>query len=247
MQLTARARRVGMGTADRRSGAETVGSSGRIGSTACFGGGAHGVALVVPTRPARLLPLGLLAVLLAVLVPAGCWSGGDDPPTVLVVGDSVTYLSLRDLRAELHDDDLQVVAHVGARTDELLRPARAKADDVRPDVGVFLVGYNDVLQGTTTSAALDSMVALADRIDCSVLLLLPTHGPYPTRAVQRWNDRLRRAAARASDVHVVDTWKKLVDASPPYTFIKHTDGVHPNRQGARAVARVMSDAVAGRC
>ena len=198
-----------------------------------------------------------LASLLA-LVAAGCGGSGSDGAEgadrtgdgevrVMVVGDSVTVLSKDELRRRFAwADALDVRAHSGYRTDQLLEGARAGAE-AAPDIGVFLPGYNDVLQDNVDSRALPEMMAVAADLPCAVWLLLPTDGGYAPDLVRIWNERVRTLASGHDEVKVIDDWKKLVEASPDFTFVSEADAVHPNRDGQKAIAEVMSDRARSAC
>lgn len=179
---------------------------------------------------------------------AGCsifGSDGDGPEAdgtvrALVVGDSVTVLSKEELRAELDwVDELDVRATNGYRTDELLEGARegAKAD---PDFGVFMPGYNDILQERVDTPALGEMMDIAAGLPCSVWFLIPIDGGYAPELVGTWNERVQALADEHDNVHVSEAWKHLVEATPDFTFISDVDAVHPNDAGRKAIAGAMA-------
>jgi lysophospholipase L1-like esterase len=172
---------------------------------------------------------------------------GDGSIRVLVVGDSVTVLSEEELRGELGwADQVDIRAHSGWRTDELLDGARSGAAE-GPDIGVFLPGYNDVLQDRVDTPALDDMMAVAADLPCAVWFLLPTDGGYSSNLVEVWNARVERAAAEHPTVSISNDWKRLVEESPDFTFLSEADAVHPNRDGQRALATAMSQEARRRC
>lgn len=184
-------------------------------------------------------------VALAGVLLASC--SHDDGPRVMVVGDSVTVLSKQELQREFDwVSDLDVRATSGLRTDELL-PGALRGAAEEPDIGIFLPGYNDVLQDRVDDPALADMVDLSADLPCSVWLLLPTDGGYSSKAVARWNDRVRSLTAEHPNVSTSDEWKRLVEASPDFTFVKEIDAVHPNKDGQRALAKVMSQLARDRC
>ncbi|HRW38620.1 MAG TPA: SGNH/GDSL hydrolase family protein [Aquihabitans sp.] len=195
-------------------------------------------------RTPHLLALTALA---AAAVGPGCSLVGDDrgvdagDAVVLVVGDSVTELSRQELGRQMDwAKELIVRAKSGATTEELLPLARDGADH-DPDIGVFLPGYNDVLDDQADTTALDDMVELAASLPCAVWLLLPTDGGYSPDQVDTWNARVEQAGDDHDSIHVVDDWKRLVEGSPDFTFLSERDAVHPNGDGQAAIAKVMSD------
>lgn len=195
--------------------------------------------------PRPLLALALVG--LVALAAPGCSLLGDDEPSVLVVGDSVTDLSRQELGQDFGwADELIVRAQSGATTEELV-PLAEDGVDHDPDVGVFLPGYNDILREQADTAALDDMVAIAADLPCSVWLLLPTEGAYDPAQVEAWNQRLERAADEHPSIHLSSDWAELVENSPDFTFLSERDAIHPNKDGQRAIASVMSDQAKDAC
>jgi lysophospholipase L1-like esterase len=180
-------------------------------------------------------------VLASVLVLSGCsLMTSDDDVRVLVVGDSVTVLSEDALRAELDwADTIDVRATNGLRIDELLDGARAGAED-NPDFGIFMPGYNDVMQERVDNPALEEMMGLASELPCAVWLLLPADGGLVADQAEIWNQRVRDLADPHETVHVSDGWKRLVETTPEFTFVSEADAVHPNAEGRKALASVMT-------
>jgi lysophospholipase L1-like esterase len=181
------------------------------------------------------------ALTASVLVLSGCaLIDSDDGPRVLVVGDSVTVLSEDALRDELDwADTIDFRATNGLRTDELLDGARAGADE-DPDIGMFMPGYNDVMQERVDNPALEEMMDVAAALPCAVWLLLPADGGLVAGDAERWNQRVRDLAEPHGSVHVSDGWKRLVETTPEFTLVSEVDGVHPNAEGRKAVAAVMT-------
>jgi hypothetical protein len=159
----------------------------------------------------------------------------------------VTRLSAGELRKELEwADTVDIRAHNGYRTDELLTTVRDGVD-ASPDIGVFMPGYNDILQDRAETTALETMVELASEIPCSVWLLIPTDGGYSTEQVNTWNRRVLAAAEDHDSIHIERDWTRLVERSPEFTFLSEADAVHPNLQGQTAIAKVMSRAATREC
>ncbi|WP_426574630.1 SGNH/GDSL hydrolase family protein [Aquihabitans sp. McL0605] len=167
-------------------------------------------------------------------------------PGILFVGDSVTYMSTKQLDEEMHSDSPEVLARVGFTSSDMLPlvtrevDRRAKDDELR-QVAV-LIGYNDVLKQHADSPALARVMALANRFDCAVWLTLP---PIPLREkeVAEWNRRVAETAGSYPHVHVVDDWRKAVEAAPLGELITRRDGVHPTPGGAKRLSEIYTDAV----
>lgn len=189
-------------------------------------------------------------VLLASALLSAC--GSDAPPEpegpeVLVVGDSVTVLSSEELRSRFDwAGSVRVEATSGATTEELLDDAR---DGVgrEPDIGVFLVGYNDLRDEDPDPESLADMVALAAELDCAVWFLLPEELGHPRRLARAWNRNVVEQAEAHPSVHVSEQWRDLVDASEPGEYVYRADEIHPNQAGQRALGRLMASEAQARC
>lgn len=196
-----------------------------------------------PLQRVAGLAVGALASVIVLLLSGCSLVASDDTDDgavrILVVGDSVTVLSEDDLRSELDwADAIDVRATSRLRTDELLDGARAGADE-DPDIGIFMPGYNDVMQDRADNPALEEMMGVASGLPCAVWLLLPTETGMSRDLVQRWNRRVQDLAGQEDNVHVSDGWKVLVEETPAFTLVSEADAVHPNPEGRRAIAAVM--------
>ncbi|MCU1370946.1 MAG: hypothetical protein JWO77_2140 [Ilumatobacteraceae bacterium] len=194
-------------------------------------------------RAAALAGVALLAV--------GVSSCGlfDDEPSgrVLVVGDSVTYQSRNwVVKALGGEDEVDLQATSGLRTDELI-PGAEDGVSHDPATGIFMPGYNDVLQNRVAKAALPEMMDLAAQVPCSIWLLIPEKGVYDPKIAQAWNQRVREEAAGHDNIHLVDDWARLVDDSQAYALVKSEDAVHPNPLGRKAVGEVMGKSLKREC
>jgi lysophospholipase L1-like esterase len=194
----------------------------------------------------RAAALAGAALLVSGLASCG-WLGEDQSDRILVVGDSVTWQSRAWVVKALGgggEVDLEAIS--GKRTDELLDGAEEGVSH-HPRSGIFMPGYNDVLQNRVNEAALPQMMDLAAQVPCSVWLLIPDKGVYDPKIAQAWNQRVRDEAEGYPNVHVVDDWARLVDGSQQYALVKTEDGVHPNDLGRKAVAEVMAKSLQREC
>lgn len=183
------------------------------------------------------------------------------PEHVLIVGDSVTFMSWEALTDEFGSDtSLQPVARPGFRSNELL-PLVEKAIDDRAGSGkkldraAFLVGYNDVWTETVGDDRLAEMVELSARYECAVWLTLPARpggtepaiGSFDAELAEDWNERMADLVAEHGNLHLVRDWAEAVDeASDPATYLED-DGIHPNGAGQNLLARTIHDAVINAC
>ena len=204
-------------------------------------------------RFAKFVPIGVGVVVL-LLVAAGIWIVKRPTPVehgILFVGDSVTYMSVAQLDAQVGAKDPIVIARVGFRSSDLLPLfKRYVGDRERRHLSLgqvaLLVGYNDLLKRQVESPALEEVMALAGRFDCAIWLTLP---PVPLRddEVARWNQRVVALARKYPHVHVVDDWREAVIAARPGVLVTRRDGVHPTEAGARALSKIYVDAVHREC
>lgn len=171
-------------------------------------------------------------------------------PGALFVGDSVTYLAASPLE-EATSGDAVVLARVGYRSTDLLplfeqaAAERSGAPDQLRQVGL-LVGYNDVLHDEVDLDAQRRVMAVADRFDCAVWLTLPSV-PMHTEEADEWNRGAVVAARSFPHVHIVDDWRRAVDAAPPGELVTSADGVHPTPRGAERLAQIFTQAIRRAC
>jgi lysophospholipase L1-like esterase len=196
-----------------------------------------------------------VVIVTVVALAAGAWWVWLRPVPVadgvVFVGDSVTYMSINDLREDLSRKHPQVLARVGFRSDELLPlfrdqvRKRREADEPLRQV-VVLVGYNDVLQGKVPNPAMPKVMDLARQFDCAVWLELPAV-PLRDDLTNQWNDQVHEAAQGHRNVHVVDDWRKAVEKSAPGELLSRKDGVHPTPAGARRLTEIFQKAINNAC
>jgi lysophospholipase L1-like esterase len=189
------------------------------------------------------------------------------PDHVLVVGDSVTFMSFEALGREFGPDtDLEALARPGFRSTELL-PLALEAMDRRDasgetlDRAIFLVGYNDIWQDETDHEDLEALVAESARHECAIWLTVPTSPggePPTTRAGNRqlpefdpgvaraWNERLADLVAEHDSLHLVTEWQTTIDEAPPSRYLDR-DGIHPNDAGQERLAAIMHDSLLSAC
>src|SRR4051794_31957272 len=124
------------------------------------------------TRTTTILALGLVVVVVAVGVMI--WTAVQpDRRDTLIVGDSVTFLSIPRIQDQLGTANTQIVARPGYRSVDLLPrlrtvlKARSGPSKAR-DVAIFLVGYNDVSRKTEGQPALPAMVKASNAFRCAV-------------------------------------------------------------------------------
>ncbi|HEX2574709.1 MAG TPA: SGNH/GDSL hydrolase family protein [Aquihabitans sp.] len=196
----------------------------------------------------------LVGLVVLVVLAGGLWWLLRPTPVaegVLFVGDSVTVLSLDDLNGDLGRKHPGYITRSGYRSSDLL-PLFEQEVERRQAAGeplrqvALLVGYNDVLQDDVETPSLGKVMALADRFECAVWLLLPPI-PILERETDRWNERVVAAARAHPNVHVVDTWRQEVVESEPLSLVAKEDGVHPNEAGRRRLNKVYQEAIGSEC
>lgn len=201
----------------------------------------------------RYVPHAVVALAI-VFVLFALWIGVfQTEKTVLIVGDSVTYLSGPSISRKLDPKySLTIDGRPFYRSSDLVGPlnedlVRLDAMDKNYDRVVFLVGYNDVLRDDVESVGLAELMYNSERFACSVWLELPaTPGGRPAQNpdfdpadVARWNARMRDEGARHENVRVSDAWAQTVNA-PGGEALVQVDGVHPTIKGQEALAHVIS-------
>ena len=198
-------------------------------------------------RRLGLLAAGLLMIALVVgglilLVRAG---GSDHiEGDVVIFGDSVTHLSADPIVDQVGAEDLESLAVPGFRSTDLLPVLqgaigdRGGSDSDGLQKAAFLVGYNDVLDDALEENVLAEMVELSSQFDCAVWLALP--GGFGDET----DDLLRSEIDRYESVHFDTGWAEAVEAD---RSLLQDDGVHPNQDGARALAEAYREALDDRC
>lgn len=205
----------------------------------------------------------VLVAVVAVLAVAGlaAWAWWPEPrPALVMVGDSVTFLSIPAIEAELGDErDLDIRAYPGQRSNDLVLVVvqelveREEADEPLPEMAL-LVGYNDVLRYRGEPGEVEELVALAARSDCAVVLAVPAPPAWSDQddldglrtAFADFDARLAAEVDRHDTVHLWTGWRDAVAASGPGELVD-TDGVHPIEAGQQRLAAEYAAAVEAHC
>ena len=186
-----------------------------------------------------------VTVLAAVGVLAGCQYEGDSGPRVAVVGDSIMRAADAPLTRQMTANYRFLRWNQnGARIDEQLETIRPYIGVVEdPRVLVVELGTNDAAQGRTigqTRASIDQMLSavLPSVRGCLIWFNLKTTDIGPgTPPI--YNDRAPRVNALLAEVDAAQPKVRVFDysawaAEQPEMF--YPDGIHPNPDGARALA-----------
>jgi lysophospholipase L1-like esterase len=144
----------------------------------------------------------------------------------------------------------------GQTTPQMLVRFRQDVIDLRPSAVVILAGTNDIAGNTGPSTLrmieenLTSMVELARANGIRVVLcsVLPVYD-YPWRpgiqpapkiiALNTW----MKGYAAARDIVFVDYWSAMADDRQGLSADLTGDGVHPNEDGYRVMARLVEPAI----
>lgn len=203
--------------------------------------------------------VGLVALATVGLIAYLVWPR--TPDHVLVVGDSVTYMSWDAIRDEFGGGtDLEPIARPGFRSTDLL-PLVQEAIDKRAAAGhpldraTFLVGYNDVWKEALDDDRLAEMVDLSARHECAVWLTIPARpageapavGTFDPDLADEWNERLAELVGRHDNLHLVDDWAEAVEGADDQSTYLDDDGIHPNAEGQKLLAKTVHDAVINSC
>lgn len=179
---------------------------------------------------------------------------------VLVVGDSVSYMSLPQIEHEFGGSvHVEAITRPGYRTTDLLPLVTAAVDQRKAagkalDRAVFLVGYNDAWHGDPETTDLNRLIDVSARYDCVVWLAFPARpagrppsagGFDPDKAVT-FNARLRTRVGQHDNLHLVTEWADVITKGKPGQYLM-PDGIHPNAEGALTLARIMHDSIRSSC
>ncbi|MGK2947231.1 MAG: SGNH/GDSL hydrolase family protein [Acidimicrobiales bacterium] len=206
----------------------------------------------------RRVPIIAVVAVAVLAIAAGTYLWQRTTSRVLVVGDSVTFLSAPEIRDALgRRTALEIIAEPGYTSSDLL-PLAAEAVERRADDGpiagamVVLVGYNDVAGGEGDSDGLPQLIELSARYECAIWLTLPSLDIEPVVDIVppaeavRWNERTEALVAEHDNLHLVTAWAEAVNASAPEELLSE-DALHPHGVGAEVLGDVMADAVAEHC
>ena len=199
---------------------------------------------------------GLAVVVIAV---AAYYFWPRNPEHVLIVGDSVSFMTAPELEHEFSGSDAEIIAIPGFTSSDLLGLAvhaideRAKAGK-ELDRAIFLVGYNDVWKDQPDNPDLNRMVAASARYRCAIWLTLPGRpggkppaaAKFDPRRYDVWNARVTKLVGEHRQLHLVTEWSETVDGAPAGRYL-NPDGIHPNHEGSKTLARIMHDSLISKC
>ena len=180
---------------------------------------------------------------LALTTVAAAPTNAAAPPTILILGDSISaaygiqlekgWAALLQERLRAQGWPHQVVnASISGETTGggLVRlPAELKAHD--PDLVVIELGGNDGLRGypvTDIKRNLGRMIEAADPIERQVLLVAMQIPPNYGRRYAKAFQALFAEVAAAHDVHLAESFIDQVALQPA---LMQNDGIHPNVAG----------------
>ena len=204
------------------------------------------------TFPARISRRTLLAAPLAAM-PAGAWAARGKVVTVL--GDSITagygLQAAAALPAQLHLalEALKVpnmVRGAGVSGDTSANGAARMDFSIQPDTSVVVValGGNDLLQGIDTRATranLDKILVRLKQRHFGIVLAGIRAPVELGRGYARDFDAVFSGLARA---HGVTLYPDLLAGVGRNAALNQPDGIHPNAQGVKIIARALAPVVA---
>ncbi|MGC9503933.1 SGNH/GDSL hydrolase family protein [Baaleninema sp.] len=146
---------------------------------------------------------------------------------------------------ELPDKDHQ--GHSGWRIDELHRGVSRWVSQTQPDWVLLLIGTNDMVQGyaveqapTRLEGLLEEVWKAAPQAQIFVSSIPPIDQPMLNARVQVYNQSIAEMVARRRErgdrIAFVDVYSQL-------TVEDLADGIHPNREGHRKIARTWNRAL----
>ena len=191
----------------------------------------------------RFRPAILLAALLLIAVAAGIGAGrsrAQDPPPVLVVGDSLAVGLEPHLGAMLQPSSVVWDARSGRTTPQGLVRLRARLRQVAPRTVVISLGTIDGSDTRSFARRIDRALQAIPAADCVVWLDInrpPRKGPYEAL------NRVLYAAAQRDPRLVVVHWDRAVRQGK----VALPDGLHPDEAGFRYRSRLIAGAMARGC
>lgn len=210
-------------------------------------------------RPTAQVVVAVVAVL-AVVAGAAWLLWPRTKPTLVMVGDSVTFLSIPSIEDRLGGDhELDIRAYPGQRSTDLVLVAMQELTE-RTEAGgqvdtmSLLVGYNDVLRYRDEPGEVAELIELASRAECAVVLSVPAPPEWSEQAdlaelraaFAEYNTRLAAEVDRYDNVHLATAWQEAVEASAPGELVD-TDGVHPIEAGQERLAEAYQAAIDDHC
>jgi acyl-CoA thioesterase I len=153
--------------------------------------------------------------------------------------------SLRNSSEALPDPDHE--GHSGWRIEEIHRMIRVWFSRSQPDIILLLIGTNDLAQGYDVERAPDRLNALIEeiflqlpKVQLFVASIPPIGEPFLNQRVISYNrsiaNLVQQKQTEEKSIYFVDLYYILsLDDLP--------DGVHPNREGFRKIARVWDEAL----
>jgi lysophospholipase L1-like esterase len=171
-----------------------------------------------------------------------------DPPVVVMLGDSITWLA-NDWQARIGLPDVRILnmGASGRRSDTLL-PQAAAAMAAKPEMLFLMVGVNDVSDGiphdrtvTNYAVLLDTMRSIYPYTVICCQSILPTSRPDWNASIIRLNDSIKTVAAGRGCLFI-DLYPSYLDDDESRIRQELTvDGVHLTEGGYG----IWADALAG--
>lgn len=185
--------------------------------------------------------------------------GGTDDLQLLIVGDSVSYLSAGFIDQVFDPDRTQFVTKPGFTSADLLplmRDAMAM-DDVpaaERDAVIVVVGYNDVRLDEVGQNELAAIAEEASSFRCGVFLTLParpggeesTNPKISAEEIDDWNRLVVDTIEPYDNLHVARDWEAVVEDRPASDLLQE-DGLHPNDDGRRILAEAYRNSLGRNC
>ena len=185
-------------------------------------------------------------------------ASGVPAPRIVFLGDSITdghtYPQLVQQALQQAGKPVPVVINAGSGGDLAQGMSARLERDVlahKPTLVTLHVGANDALRGITLGEYSRAVTSIADRLKAEqiplVLLTTATYGAKHAAAektLDAYNDFLRRfAAERNLKLADVNALFRKAREEKGESAILEADGVHPNLEGQRLLARAVLDAL----
>ena len=137
----------------------------------------------------------------------------------------------------------------GERSDQILKRFKKDVSDLKPDVVIVLAGVNDLYQGYETSWVLRNLESIYQEarhegIRVLVCTILPVDRSTASlkRKIREVNEWIKHFS-QDQGLGFCDTFQALQHPKKPGSLFSTSDGFHPDVEGYRKMARVISNAL----
>jgi lysophospholipase L1-like esterase len=156
---------------------------------------------------------------------------------VYVIGDSITWMSANQIKADLPGRDVIVQAYPGVTAPQAFPWLVGQGPAVAPNI-VIALGSNDGVVPAPFGPQIDQYMQYIDRLAHASKVWWVNVSTVANPAYSAVNSAIAQATRRYSNLRVID-WASYTDSHPTVLY----DGVHPDAEGVAVRAAMIRDAV----